>query len=85
MVEQLCISDINMYANYTDIQQLPYSVRECSKRVYTLNFESISSRNSEMWIQMAIKLPHNLGVCQKTVCNLAGGFYRVGERKTLTS
>ncbi len=31
-----------MYAN-ADVQKLPYSVRECSKRVSTLNFESISS------------------------------------------
>ncbi len=31
--------------------------------------------NSEMWIRMAIKLPHDLGVCQKTVGNLAGDFY----------
>ncbi len=41
--------------------------------------------NSEMWIQMAIKLPQNLGVCQKTVGNLARDFYADGGRKTLYS
>ncbi len=29
---------------------------------------------------MAIKLPHDLGVCQKTVGNSAGDFYGGGER-----
>ncbi len=24
------ISEINMYANYTEVQQLPYGIRECS-------------------------------------------------------
>ncbi len=38
--------------------------------------------NSRMWIRMTIKLPHNLGVCQKTVGNSAGNFYMGGERKT---
>ncbi len=33
--------------------------------------------NSEMWIHTAIKLPHNLGVCQKTEGNLAANFYAV--------
>ncbi len=39
--------------------------------------------NSEMWIRTAIKLPHDLGVCQKTVTlgNSAGD----SERKTPTS
>ncbi len=41
--------------------------------------------NSEMWIRMAIKLPHDLGVCQKTVGNSAGDFHGGGERKTPTS
>ncbi len=38
-----------------------------------------------MWIRTAIKLPHDLGVCQKTVGNSAGDFYGGGERKTPTS
>ncbi len=38
-----------------------------------------------MWIRTAIKLPHNLGVCQKTVGNSARDFYGGGERKTQTS
>ncbi len=38
-----------------------------------------------MWIRIAIELPHNFGVCQKTVGNLARDFYRGGERKTQTS
>ncbi len=37
--------------------------------------------NSEMWIWTAIKLPHDLGVCQKTVSYLAGDFYGGDERK----
>ncbi len=41
--------------------------------------------NSEMWIRTAIKLPHDLGVCQKTVGNSAGDFHGGGERKTPTS
>ncbi len=41
--------------------------------------------NSEMWIRTAIKLPHDLGVCQKTVGNSAGDFHGGGERKTQTS
>ncbi len=35
-----------------------------------------------MWIRTAIKLAHDLGVCQKTVGNSAGDFYGGGERKT---
>ncbi len=31
---------------------------------------------------MAIKLPHDRGVCQKTVGNSARDFYGGGERKT---
>ncbi len=31
---------------------------------------------------MVIKLPHDLGVCQKTVGNSAGDFHGGGERKT---
>ncbi len=38
-----------------------------------------------MWIRTAIKLPHDLGVCQKTVGNSAGDFHGGGERKTPTS
>ncbi len=41
--------------------------------------------NSEMWIRTAIKLPHDLGVCQKTVGNSAGDFHGGAERKTPTS
>ncbi len=41
--------------------------------------------NSEMWIRTAIKLPHDLGVCQKTVGNSAEDFHGGGERKTPTS
>ncbi len=41
--------------------------------------------NSEMWIRTEIKLPHDLGVCQKTVGNSAGDFHGGGERKTPTS
>ncbi len=38
--------------------------------------------NLEMLIQTAIKLLDDLGVCQKTVGNLAMDFYAGGERKT---
>ncbi len=41
--------------------------------------------NSEMWIRTAIKLPHDLGVCQKTEGNSAGDFHGGDERKTPTS
>ncbi len=34
-----------------------------------------------MWIRMAIKLPHDLGVCQKTVGNSAGDFHGGGGEK----
>ncbi len=37
--------------------------------------------NSEMWIRTAIKLPHDLGVCQKTEGNSAGDFHGGDERK----
>ncbi len=33
---------------------------------------------------MTIQLPHNLGVCQKTVGNSAGNFY-LGDEKTKNS
>ncbi len=38
-----------------------------------------------MLIWTAIKLPHELGVCQKTVGHWARDYYRGGERKTQTS
>ncbi len=38
-----------------------------------------------MWIRTAIKLPHDLSVCQKTEGNSAGDFHGGGERKTPTS
>ncbi len=34
-----------------------------------------------MWIRTAIKLPHDLCVCQKTVGNSARDFHGGGERK----
>lgn len=37
-----------------------------------------------MWIQMAVKLPRDIGVCQKTAGNLPGDFYAGCGRKTLT-
>jgi len=35
-----------------------------------------------MWIQTAVKLPHDLGVCQKTAGNSVGDFYAGGVRKS---
>ncbi len=61
----------NVYANYTEVQ-----------RSFWIGFLLV---NSEMWIRTAIKLPHDLGVCQKTVGNSARDFYRGGERKTQRS
>ncbi len=40
--------------------------------------------NSETWIQTAIKLQHDPGVCQKTEGNCAGDFFAGGERKNMT-
>ncbi len=34
-----------------------------------------------MWIRTEIKLPHDLGVCQKTVGNSAGDFHGGGVRE----
>ncbi len=74
----------NMYANYTDVQQLPYGVRECSKRVYTLNLNRFLLINSEMWIQTVIKLPRPRCLSKNSRYS-AGDFYGGGERKTLDS
>ncbi len=40
----------------------------------------LSNHMSQYLIRTAIKLPHNLGVCQKTVGNSAGDFHGGGER-----
>ncbi len=40
--------------------------------------------NSETWIQTAIKLQHDPGVCQKTEGNSAGDYYAGHERKNMT-
>ncbi len=81
------ISEINMYANYTEVAYNSYltvfgSAQKVFKRWILNRFLLV---NSEMWIRTAIKLPHDLGVCQKTVGNSAGDFYGGGERKTPTS
>ncbi len=74
-----------MYAYYTEVQRyltVFWSAQEGFKRRILNRFLLV---NSEMWIRMAIKLPHDLGVCQKTVGNSAGDFYGGDERKTPTS
>lgn len=70
------------YSNYCKMQL--NDAFQWPKGIYKTTFGLISLRNPEVWIWMAIKHPHNLGVGQKTVGNLAGDFYPDGERKTLT-
>ncbi len=72
------------YANYTDIQQLPYGVRECSKRVYTL---SLREENRFKIQRCGFGLLLN---CHTTLVfvkngNLARDFYGGGERNKQTS
>ncbi len=67
-----------MHANYTEVQG--YAVLECSKRVYTLNFEPISSsklRDVDLDGNSITTRPWCLS---KTVGNLARDFYRGSER-----
>ncbi len=56
------------------------TVFEYSVRI--LNFEIIYLVNSDMWIRMAVKLPHNFAVCQKTLGNSSRDLYAGGGRKT---
>ncbi len=62
-----------MYANYTEVQRY-LAVFGSAQKGFK---HGILKR---LWIRMAIKLPHDLGVCQKTVGNSAEDFYGGGER-----
>ncbi len=74
-----------MYANYTEVQRYLTVFGSAQKGFKYWILNRFLLVNSEMWIRTAIKLPHDLGVCQKTVGNSAGDFHGGGERKTPTS
>ncbi len=61
---------------------LPYGVGVLKKGLKYWILNRFLLVNSEMWIRTAIKLPHDLGVCQKTVGNSAGDFTGVVREKT---